>query len=104
MPGPPVFVCRKCKGSAELVEALRERTDADLRLVRCQDICKGAVVGLDVAGTTTWFKRIRSPKARKGVAKLVGRADTGPIPKRLAAHHVAKRDGRRVRGANRSVT
>jgi len=95
-----LYVCRKCKGSQALVAGIEARVaDApvEIHLVRCQDICKGAVAGLAVDGQLTWFRRLRSPKAAKALAKLVRRDGRGPIPKRLGAHHDARRDGRPVR-------
>lgn len=96
-----LYVCRKCKGSAELVEGVEARLgdrypDAEVavELVKCQDICKGAVAGLAVDGTPTWFRRLRGAKAARALAKLAARAGAGPVPKRLVPHHVPRRDGR----------
>jgi hypothetical protein len=87
-----VVVCRKCKGRADLVEVLCER-DVDVRLVRCQDVCKGAVAGVEVDGRMVWFKRVRGRRTRKALAKLARRG-SGPIPDRLAPLHVRKLDSR----------
>lgn len=97
----PVYVCRKCKGSKELVAGLEARladrypeAEVAVELVKCQDICKGAVAGLAVDGQPVWFRRLRGPKAANAVAKLAARGGDGPIPKRLASHHAPRRDGR----------
>ncbi|MCU1499437.1 MAG: hypothetical protein JWM47_3390 [Acidimicrobiales bacterium] len=103
-----LYVCRKCKGSTELAARLAEQladrrarrggAEVAVRMVRCQDVCKAPVAGLAVDGRLTWFRRVRGPKARAALAKLAVRGGTGPLPKRLAPHHVAKRDGRTVKG------
>jgi len=95
-----LYVCRTCKGSSALVAGVQDcAAEATVRvhLVRCQDICKGAVAGLAVDDQLTWFRRLRGPKASRALAKLVRRDGRGPVPKRLGAHHVARRDGRPVR-------
>lgn len=95
-----LYVCRTCKGSSALAADVEDRAakaTVEIHLVRCQDICKGAVAGLAVDGELTWFRRLRGPKASKALAKLVRRDGRGPIPKRLAAGHVARCDGRPVR-------
>jgi len=99
-----LYVCRKCKGSKALVagieRCLADRGQADevrVDLVKCQDICKGAVAGLAVDGTAVWFRRLRSPKAAKALAKLAARGGEGPVPDRLEAHHAPRRDGRQVK-------
>jgi hypothetical protein len=88
-----VVVCRACKGRAELVEELCER-EVDVRLVRCQDICKGAVAGAVVDGRMLWFRKIRRGKERRALAKLARHGVSGPLPDRLARLHVRKHDGR----------
>lgn len=97
-------LCRKCKGAkafrSELEKALADRgalAEVEVRRVRCQDLCKGAVVGLEVAGTPVWFRRLRGRKDARALAKLAVRAAVGPIPKRLVPHHVDRRDGRRTK-------
>lgn len=108
-----LYVCRTCKGSKALVAGIERRTSGDrtdaagpggvaaehveVHLVRCQGICKGAVAGLEVDGRLTWFRRLRGDKAAKALVKLARRSGRAPVPKRLVAHHVARRDGRRVK-------
>jgi hypothetical protein len=103
---PTVLVCRACSGADRLVADLGERAGGDragpggpvcIELVRCQDICKGPVVGLEVDGDLRWFRRLRGKKARRSLAKLVRRAGRGPVPERLRPLRVAERDGRPVR-------
>jgi hypothetical protein len=95
-----LYVCRTCKGSKALVAGMEERVagvPVAIHLVRCQGICRGAVAGFEVDGELTWFRRLRGKKVARSLAKLARRGGRGPIPKRLVAHHVAKRDGRQVK-------
>ncbi len=102
-----LLVCRKCKGSAALVARVERRLadreppepgrrppEVHVHLVRCQDICNGAVAGVEVDGELTWFCRLRGKKAARALAKLAGRGGTGPVPGRLEGYHLAWRDGR----------
>lgn len=93
-PPTTVFACRKCKKFRSLVRDLEALDQVEVQEVRCQDICKGAVAGVEVEGSITWFRRIRGPKDRAAMAKLVGRGGRGPVPKRLRDHVVARRQGR----------
>lgn len=103
-----LYVCRKCKGADRLVERIERRLDAhegsppaveqvEVHRVRCQDICKGPVAGIEVDGEMYWFKRLRDGVQAKAMAKLIRRAGRGPVPKKLRPHHLRHRDGRRVR-------
>lgn len=107
-----LYVCRKCKGSSSLLSRLEDRLagsggrgdpahpdrpEVVVHVVKCQDICKGAVAGLEVDGRITWFRRLRGPKAAKALAKLARRGGEGSIPERLVSRRVSGRDGRPVR-------
>lgn len=89
-----VHVCRKCKAHRPLVERLEREDGVVVELVRCQDVCKGAVALLEVDGTWTTFRRIRSGKQRKALAKLARRGAVGPVPARLEELVVTRRTGR----------
>lgn len=97
-------ICRKCKGAGRLTADVEKRLaergalgDVVVTQVRCQDICKGAVAGVEVAGTQVWFRRLRGGKDARSLAKLAVRAESGPVPKRLVPHRAVRRDGRPVR-------
>lgn len=89
-----VYVCRKCKARRPLFDRLAAQEGVRVEQVRCQDICKGAVAGIEVDGTMTWFRRLKGKKDGKALAKLARRAGCGPIPKRLGDHVVVRRLGR----------
>lgn len=100
-----LFVCRKCKGASKLAARVGSRLegrpggdDVAVHLVKCQDICKGAVAGLEVDGQPVWLRRLRTKGDAKALAKLARRGGTGPVPERLEAHRVGRRDGRAVKG------
>lgn len=90
----PVYVCRECKAHRALVAELDCRDGVAVELVECQNICKGAVAGLECDGTMIWFRRLRGDKDRRSLAKLAARVGTAPVPKRLAGHIASKRIGR----------
>ena len=102
-----ISICRKCKGADALADRISERSrqlaeqgrpvPVLVQRVKCQDICKGPVAGVEVDGTTRWFKKLRKAKSARALVKVARRDGTGPIPKRLRGHHVASRDGRRPR-------
>lgn len=90
-----VFVCvgSDCR-KADAHQALQAVLDevAQVRVVDCQKICSGPVAGVDVDGRLEWFERVRSPKSRRALARLVRHG--GPLPERLRKRRVAKRSGR----------
>ena len=93
----PVAVCRKCKRSACLVELLEERADVSLRLVRCQKICRGPVVGVAVDGRMEWFQRVDGVKPLAALLRLTRKKHTKKIPKPLQKLRVTRQSGRQPR-------
>jgi hypothetical protein len=93
-----INVCRKCKRQDCLVDIL-EQHDHDLvvRNVRCQKICHGPVVGLEVDGRMEWFERVDDIRSIAALLLLVRRTDRTKIPKPLRKHRVKKRSGRPIR-------
>jgi len=65
---------------------------AQVQPVRCQKVCCGPVVGCTVDGRLEWFARVRKPKTRKALRRLV--ESGGPVPDRLTGRRVGKRAGR----------
>jgi len=94
-----VFVCigSDCRKGAGSHRALRNALGevAEVRAVRCQEICSGPVAGIEVGGRLEWFERVRGPKSRRALVRLVRRG--GPLPERLRRRRVRKRAGR-IRG------
>jgi hypothetical protein len=90
--------CRKAEGHTALRDALADAGEAEVRIVGCQKICKGPVAGVEVGGRLEWFKRLRGPKSRRALLRLVHLG--APLPDRLRKRRVAKRSGR-LRGRAR---
>jgi hypothetical protein len=92
---PTVLVCegKHCssKGSSELGKDLRKC--AEVKMVRCQNICEGPVVGFEIGGYLTWFSKIRSKRTKRA---LIDAVQTGRIRRRIAAK-IAKRKRDRLR-------
>lgn len=95
MKRPSVYVCRgsSCRKRKELPKILKLLSDEDVsfRSVRCQKICKGPVVGLDIDGEVHWFKRLRDKKTRRG---LVVWFRESRLKKAVRDHRVEKRKGK----------
>jgi hypothetical protein len=92
---PTCYLCtgKSCSRRPDFAELRRQLAEvSEVRPVRCQSICKGPVVGVEVHGRLEWFARVRKPKARKAMKRFV-RAG-GPIPERLRSSRVRKRSGR----------
>jgi hypothetical protein len=92
-----IYVCRKCKHSKELQEALARKTDATLKLVGCQDICKQPVAGTRVDGCLEWFGGLDQSKRRRALIDLVNDGNRGPVPAVLAKATSKKRAGKSPR-------
>jgi (2Fe-2S) ferredoxin len=81
--------CSRRPGFAELRRQLT--SVGEVRPVRCQSVCKGPVVGVEIAGRLEWFAKLRRPKAQKAIKRLV--RDGGPVADRLQPLRVKKRAG-----------
>ncbi len=84
--------CRKAlKKRARVREAI-EGLPANREVVRCQRVCRGPVVGVEVEGTLQWFERVDSLKAVGALRDLI---EAGAVSKPLRKRRNAKRAGRR---------
>ena len=92
-----IYVCRKCKHSNELQNALARKTDATVKLVGCQDICKQPVAGTRVCGSLQWFGGLDKPKRQRALIDLVNDGGRGPVPDVLAKASSGKRAGKSPR-------
>ena len=92
-----IYVCRKCKHSKGLQEALNRKTDATLKLVGCQDVCKQPVAGTRVDGCLEWFGGLDKAKRRQALIDLVNDGGHGPVPVVLAKARSKKRAGKPAR-------
>jgi hypothetical protein len=79
-----IYVCRKCKHSKELQSALARKTDATVKLVGCQDVCKQPVAGTRVDRDLEWFGGLDQSKRQRALIDLVNDGGRGPIPAVLA--------------------
>jgi (2Fe-2S) ferredoxin len=75
--------CRKAKGYDELLADMGGL--AEVKKVKCVDVCEGPVVGVKVNGKTVWFERMRSDKVRAAVVALLHKRK---VPKKLRPHKV----------------
>ncbi len=92
-----IYVCRKCKHSKELHSALERKTDATVKLIGCQDVCKQPVAGTRVEGRLEWFGGLDRSKRRQALIDLVNDGGRGPVPAALAKARSRKRAGRAPR-------
>ena len=82
--------CRKHKKAfRELQKDLSEH--ATVCEVKCQKVCSGPVVGVEVAGQLEWFKKLRESSARRELYQLLR---SGVVSKKLKAHVVKARRGK----------
>jgi hypothetical protein len=92
-----VLVCRKCKNHACLVELLDAHTDVSIRLVKCQKICHGPVVGLPIAGRMEWFERVNGLKEIAALLLVTKKHHGNTLPKPLKKRRVKAFAGRSPR-------
>ena len=82
--------CRKkAKVQAEILASLDDYVV--IQPVRCQDICSGPVLGLEIGGRWEWFKKLRKTKDANAVTKSLRRDKISDSLKKL---HVKKRSGK----------
>jgi hypothetical protein len=92
-----IYVCRKCKHSKELQDALARKTDATVKLVGCQDVCEQPVAGTRVDGCLQWFGGLDRPKRQRAVINLLNDGNRGPVPDVLTKARSKKRAGKAPR-------
>ena len=81
--------CRKRKSGLALREALANKVE--VCDVRCQKICKGPVVGLELDGRMEWFSKLKSKSMRKRFVSLITDSELHPS---LLSRRSRKRSGR----------
>jgi hypothetical protein len=93
-----IFVCRKCKNARCLVGVLQTRRKVPLRLLKCQKICHGPVIGLEIGGRMEWFERVDDLKSLAALVRLAKKPRAPvKIPKPLRKHRVKRYSGRAPR-------
>jgi hypothetical protein len=76
--------CRKLKAHRKIQKS-KLLSDVYLQDVKCQKICRGAVVGFEVKGKLHWFKSVK----KKGHIKAIKRSIKGrPLSLDLVKRHV----------------
>jgi hypothetical protein len=66
----------------------------EVQVVRCQGICKGAVVGAILDGRLEWFERINSPKLGAAMKTTVAHGTRRGLPPALKKRRVKRLKGR----------
>jgi hypothetical protein len=89
-----IYVCRKCKHSKALQNALDRGTDATVKLVGCQDVCKQPVAGTRVEGCLMWFGGLDQSKRQRALVDLVNGRGNGRLPEVLVKASARKRMGK----------
>jgi hypothetical protein len=92
-----IYVCRECKHSAGLQKAMARGTDATVKLVGCQDVCKEPVAGTRVDGCLQWFGGLDDTKRQRALIDLVNGRDGGRLPDVLQKARSRKRAGKKPR-------
>lgn len=89
-----VYVCRKCKHSKALQQAIERGSDATVKLVGCQDVCHQPVAGTRVDDRLEWFGGLDKPKRQAALVELLNDERPRRVPKALDKARVAKRAGK----------
>ena len=89
-----IYVCRECKHGKDLVNALRRKTDATVKMVGCQDVCKQPVAGTRVGGTLEWLGGLDQPKRQRALVELMNDAPAKRLPDVLVKARSPKRKGK----------
>jgi len=90
-----MFICggsackKKPKKQKLLIESIQDV--ATIEAVRCQEICRGPVVGVTIKGRLEWFRRLDTKDSRKALVKLATR---GKLSQPLKKRRVKKLAGR----------
>ena len=92
-----VYVCRECKHSKALQAALARGTDAPMKLVGCQDVCRQPVAGTRVEGCLQWFGGLDKAKRQRALIDLVNAGGREPVPAPLRKARSKKRAGKAPR-------
>ena len=92
-----IYVCRECKHSKGLQKALGRDSDATVKLVGCQDVCKQPVAGTRVDGCVQWFGGLDDAKRQRALIDLLNGRGDGRLPDVLASARSRKRAGKKPR-------
>jgi len=91
---PIAYVCQgsKCSRACAHEGLLRSLTKvADVRLVRCQKICHGSVVAVELGKHLEWFERVDSAKAGVALKQAINGGTRKGLSARLKKRRIKKR-------------
>jgi hypothetical protein len=91
-----LYVCRECKHSKGLQKAVARATDATVKLVGCQDVCRQPVAGTRVDGRLEWFGGLDAAKRQRALFVLLN-SQAKKVPPELDKARVPKRSGKNPR-------
>ena len=90
-----VYVCKSsdCRKRKRVFQELKTELAEHVNVceVKCQKICSGPVVGVEVDGELEWFKKLRDPSVRRDLIELL---KNRTLSARLKAHIVKARRGK----------
>jgi hypothetical protein len=94
---PTVYACqgKKCRRACAhegLVRSLRKV--GEVRLVSCQKICEGSVIGVALEGQMEWFSRVDSPKVCVQAKRMVEAGRRKKLDKAMKKRRVKAFSGR----------
>ena len=92
---PTFFVCHgsDCRKRRKEFNAVVESLAEEGRVcpVKCQKICKGPVVGMNIEGRIEWFSKLRTKQSRQHLIAFIRQ---GELSKRLWDRVKKKRRGK----------
>ena len=102
-----VYICTgsDCRKRSKELRAITQGLEGvELCAVKCQKICKGPVVGVEVQGRMEWFSKLKEFKVQEQLRHFI---QTGELKKRLRARMSRSRSGKfrgaRIRRASKAA-
>ena len=84
--------CRKQRAKDGRLDEIVGQLPVDVTRVRCQKVCRGPVLGIEVANEIEWFERVRGKKALRALVHLLEEGKLRePLEKRRRSDRTGKR-------------